>query len=252
VVELSSAAGVQDTTSVVVELIALGIDSKGSWGLHQSSLQSRLASRFDVSDGSDSNSSVTACVLTSSIFGSVWILGLVADSVVLSIGNGISLHSTIAAVPLGLAVNDLLLSKVNNLSSLEVVSSFDNSSSREGPARSALSLVFDWSKSDSSPVNRGINFDVLLIELLLDVLNVAWEADLSLEVLLLLISHVREHVVANSEGSVLAVELLDELVSSLEVIKSEHEFLFGGVGFSVSDNVFVESLLNFFNSVDLS
>jgi len=180
--------------------------------------------------------------LASLVSSVVWVLSLSADSVALSIRNGISLHTSIATVVQGLAINDLLLRKRKKFSRVEEVSSLNNSNSREGPAGSTVSLVLDLiDGSLLSPVNRGGDSSDEFWNFLIIGLIVGLGALSSSEDGLLGFGHIRELVVSHGEQSVLGVVFVDLSIDSGEVGKSEFVLLLGAIRLSVSGNVVDES-----------
>lgn len=106
-------------------------------------------------------------------------------------------------------------------------------------------MVFHWVNSSlGSPVDRvskscvvDLDYGCILWELL-------WSL-VSKDLLVLIVSPGREHVVANGEGVLwIGVDFSDLGVLLLEKFESEVVFFFGSVGFSVLCNVLDEGFLD--------
>lgn len=134
------------------------INGNRDWVVSNGVLKSSFRSRGNISvvgDGGTNVGSVEFAGVWSC--SSVWVGFFGINSVV---GNDVLeglIHQTTIATHVALssgAVNQVLFGEGDELFSLQEVDSFDGSSGGEGPARTALSLVFDWGDSSFlSPVD---------------------------------------------------------------------------------------------------
>ena len=169
-----------------------------------------------------------------------------------SVDEGVWLPSSLASVWSSVAINELLFGEGKKSSSLNEVSSFNGSSSWECPAWSALSLIFNWVDcSLGSPVDWSWNIISWKNS------NVGWFFHLgsvSQHFFPFSISVVSEVVDSNFWGGVSWVSI-DGSKSLFELSRSEFEFGFGSIWFSVfgnKSNEFVISLSELLSKEELS
>jgi len=135
VIELSSALWVvHDSGFVSLERISVSFNGDGGWSFSNGShkLFWRLSNNSAVR--SDFNTSGDTLVLACSVFTNVWIIGLNCLSVYFNIVEGKSLETSLATMGNFIAVNKLLLREAEKISVLDLLVSFNSSSSRESPA----------------------------------------------------------------------------------------------------------------------
>jgi len=228
-----------DTTRIELEGLLGGIDGDGRWtNLPDGGEEGGLGSRWDVLEAGDSGTLVGSVVLASvRSSGGVRVRGLSVNSVVRDdVLESLVHKSTIATlISLGSrAVNQVLLRERDERTLLDFPGSLHRSRGREGPARSTLALVLNWSNGSlGSPVDGGRRLGVDLLDGesrgksgggVRDAGNV----HAIVACAELFAGHVRELVVSNSESSALW-EGLNELVVGTEDFESPVVFLLGGV-----------------------
>ena len=161
VIESSAAVGVvEDTVTVHLEAELVSFDENGEWllgktGLHLVDIACGHTVALADCDGSVRERIVFASWNLASA-GDVWVDRLkISISCVLVISVSPVRISTIAAhVELGSARDELLFGERFQSSSGDEVSTFEDTSGGERPARSALSLILNWGDTTkSSPVN---------------------------------------------------------------------------------------------------
>jgi len=134
VVKLGSAlGGVEDTRSVRLEGRSVGLNGDGSWTKGNSGLELGGAVWLDAGVGSNTDDTV-GLSLAVSVSSGVWVLGLDLLLGLLEVFPSPLLPSTGAAIRLGVTVNELLLSKLDELTGLDLVVSLKGSGGRESPA----------------------------------------------------------------------------------------------------------------------
>jgi hypothetical protein len=158
VVQLGTASGSSDNTGLILlEGGLVGLNSNGDRTLVQSSLKLGAIHMLDIMISGGTNNTLRFRVLASEKamrLGNVRIIRLGLKRVGFSIRESSVHHTTVAAHVQPRAVNKLLLRKRNELTGLDLMSTFERSSSGERPARTALSLVLNWGNSTlSDPVD---------------------------------------------------------------------------------------------------
>ena len=135
VVEVGSAVwGVQNTTRVSLEDELVGLNGNGGWSLGDGGLELVDRVGWDVSVGLHVNLTLVLGVLARSVSGGVDVIRLEVLGILLSVVEGGMLPSSIATIGDGVAVNELLLGEVEELSGGDEVSSLDGAGGGEGPA----------------------------------------------------------------------------------------------------------------------
>ena len=115
----------------------VGLDGDRHWLLVDGSLELRDGSGWDVGVVLNLNLSLGLVILARSRdtgSGGVWVITLELLEVGLEVSEGMGLPSTIASVRGGVAGDDLLLGKGEELSGLEEVSTLNGASGGESPA----------------------------------------------------------------------------------------------------------------------
>jgi len=244
VVEGGSALGrVEDSSSVHLEDSGVGLNGHGHGSGSDGSLELVDGLGLNLGVGLDVNLSLGGGGLAALGSGSVGVVRLELLSVLLGVGEGVGLPSTVASVGSGVAVDELLLGEGEELSGLDEVVSLDGGGGREGPAGSALSLVLHGvDGSLGSPVD-GVG-EVLGVEdgglgELKGGGGLVSEESLVLEV-----GHGGELVVSDGEGVLGGVDLLDLLVLLGELLESEVVLLGGSEGESELGDVLDEVLVS--------
>jgi len=181
-------------------------------------------------------------VLASSVLWNIWVISLGLHWVSLRVSDGETHESSIASELEVIAIDELCLGESNKFSCGHKVSSLEGSSGREGPARSALSLVLDIGDGSSSdPVN--LISKVGGVELsLFESLEGLWLE--SIHSLHLLLGVVHEHINAHGGGLAISGVVLLDLSQLLgELVESELVFGLSSIGLSVLGNEMHELLL---------
>jgi len=135
VVELGSAlGGVEDTRGVRLEDGSVGLNGDGSWSKSNSGLELGGAVWLDVGVGSNTDDTFGGLSLAASVSGGVGVLRLKLLLGLLEVFPSPLLPSTGAAMGLSVTVNELLLSKLDELTGLDLVVSLKGGGGRESPA----------------------------------------------------------------------------------------------------------------------
>ena len=112
----------------------VGLNGDSNWGSSDGSLKGINGFWGDGLVSLDINLSGVLGGNASSINSLVDVIGLKVLSLLLGVLEGIFLPSTVATVGSGIAINELLLSKREEVSSGEEMSTFNSSGGRESPA----------------------------------------------------------------------------------------------------------------------
>jgi len=136
VIELLTATGGDDTTSVGLEDGLIGFDGNGDWGVGDGSLELGGGTLLDILVTVDLTDTLGGVVLASTLSGSVWVLSLGFESVLLDVFEGVVHKTTVAThVTVGTgAVNELLLGVGLESTGLDEHSTFDGTGGGERPA----------------------------------------------------------------------------------------------------------------------
>jgi len=137
VVNVGTATGGKNTTLVVVESTAIGINGNSDGLLGNSRLKLRWAVVGDIAEALDTNLTSGAAVLARAIATSVFVVRLELDVVALGVFEGSLLKTTVATSIIFVAVNELLLREGKKLASSDLVSTFHGTSRGERPAGTA-------------------------------------------------------------------------------------------------------------------
>lgn len=149
----------------------------------------------------------------------------------LEVGETSGLGATVATVRFGVAIDELLLGELDELSVGNLVGTFEGGDSVEGPAGTAGGLVLDGVNSTSgSPVNGSVGL-LIGVSKGLNILFVII-LDLTLVVLELFFVQVRELVVSHMEGILDGFSSLHGLLGFPEVVESV--FVLSKVGVRLS------------------
>ena len=132
--------GVDDSLSITVEW-SLGGDRDGSWSLSNGSLEGRDGVWLDSVGADRFDLTVGFAVFAGSSLGGVLVVALVFLVVTVQVFETSMGGTTVTSVGLGVAINKLLLGEVQELSTLDFMTTFHRGSGRESPAGSAMTLV---------------------------------------------------------------------------------------------------------------
>jgi len=231
VVELGTAvSGVEDTTGVHLESHLIGLNGDRDGGLVNGSLKLGDGVGGDVGVGSNLDLLERLGALAGTGLaraGGIRVVRLKLLRVGLKVLEGVVLPATLAAVGGRVARDNLLLGKGEELTGLEEVGTLKSAGGGESPAGTALSLVLDGVNGTlGSPVDLSRVLGVIEDDNVLGLVGL----DLGTEELLVLLMGPGRHVVvANSEGGLLGVDLLDLSILDSELLKSELVLLGGTV-----------------------
>ena len=248
VVELGTAGGASDdTTGVALEGHSVGLDGNRDGLLGNGSLEGGTGSiggnvsEVLDSDGATGLHGLVAGTGSTSARG-VRVGGLLNHRGGLGVLEGVVHKTTIAAVVLLGALNELLLGERNKLAGGEEVSTLEGTGGGESPAGTTLSLVLDRGDGTlGDPVDLVSEIGGVELGNLVGLLEVS---SVAVHGTSLLRGVVGELVDTNSPGvAVLGVVLLNELEVLLEVVESVSELAMGGVLSVVLGNESVEGLL---------
>ena len=109
---LSALGGGNNTTSVHLEDVGIGLNGNGDWSLSESSLKLGSRSNGNILESGNLTNSLGGNVLAGSISGGVTVVGLSLEWVLLDVSKSKVHETTIATIvtPLTIgAVNELLL-----------------------------------------------------------------------------------------------------------------------------------------------
>lgn len=170
-VELGSAHGREDTGLVMLERGLVGFDGNRDGTLSDGGSHLGVAVRSDILEsGDDTNIVLLLGVVANSVSHLVWVVGFRIETAVLDdVLEGV-VHETAIATLVSFgsgAIHELLFRETVGSSwhgsGGDLDASFGGSSCGERPARSALSLVLDWSDSSlGAPVNTvGLSVEVV-------------------------------------------------------------------------------------------
>jgi len=246
VVKRGTAGGaVEDTTGVHLEDVLVGLDGDGDGGLVNGSLElgDGVSGNVGVAGNLDLLEGLVGLAGTSLAgAGGVGVVRLELLSVGLEVVEGVALPATVATVGGLVARDNLLLREGEEGASLEEVSTLDGAGGGESPAGTASSLVLDGVNGTlGSPVD-GVG-EVGGIELN-NVLGLVVLALVAEELLVLVVSPGGHVVVADGEGVLLGVDLLDLSILDGELLKSELVLLGGTEGDAVLVEMGLEVLLD--------
>lgn len=233
VVEVGTARGIiEDTRGVHLEDHSVGLDGDGGGGLGDGSLKLVLRVGGDVGVGGNLDLLLGGDGLAGTgdtRAGGVRVVRLELLRVLLKVVEGVGLPATVATIGGLVARDNLLLGEGEELAGLEEVSTLDGAGGGEGPAGTASGLVLDGVDGTlGSPVDlSGEIGGVENLHVLDGVVLGALEAE---ELLVLLMGPGGELVVAELEGVLSGVDLLDLLVLDGELLKSELVLLGGAEG----------------------
>jgi len=147
-----------NSRAVELEVGVAGVHGNGDWAEVDLLLQVALVSLLDVGERLQSGSDIGSTEVARSILGSVGIAALSVNSSVLDdVLHGVGHETSVASLVSirSRAIHQVLLRERDELSGREEVSTLSGASGREGPARSALTLILDRSDSSlGSPVQR--------------------------------------------------------------------------------------------------
>jgi hypothetical protein len=129
-------ATLHDTTVVKLEHDTGGINSNGDWSLVEGSLEGGTGRGLNINEGGNLDLLLGLVGGALAISTSVGIVRLGFEAIVFNVLEGIIHETTIATLVAlsGGAVNELLLRKRDELSSLDLVGTLKGSSGGEGPA----------------------------------------------------------------------------------------------------------------------
>mmetsp|Transcript_32513 Transcript_32513/g.58208 ORF Transcript_32513/g.58208 Transcript_32513/m.58208 type:complete len:347 (+) Transcript_32513:127-1167(+) len=143
VVELSAAGRVQDAASVKLKRTLIGLDGDAHRLLCHRLHESALAVCRNILEAVDADDvAILFSPVAAASSGMVRVVRLSVETAVTdNVLERIVHEAALAAVVTGVAVHELLLAQGDHLTSHDLVSTLDGPGSREGPARTALSLV---------------------------------------------------------------------------------------------------------------
>ena len=241
VVEVLSASGGDDTTSVALEDELVGLDGNGDWSLGDGSLElgGRLGDVLEASDLTNTLGFVVLALSSHASTGGVWVIALELKWVGLDVLEGVVHKTTVAALVNHVAVDELLLGEGLELAGGKEFSTLDGTGGGESPAGTALTLVLNWGDGTLGDPVDGVGEVGLIKDG--DVLSTLELVLVTEESLVLRWGPVR-HVVDTDGGhtSVLGVVVLDLGEGLGELSLSELELGSGSVGFTVLSNVLDE------------
>jgi hypothetical protein len=237
VVKGGSADTAEDTGFVELETRLVGLNGDGDGFDIRGGAESALSvSDVLVARDLGVSGSSAGSLLASAILASVRVSGFSAETVGLSVLEGVVHQTTVAAqVAIGTrAVNELLLRERSEVALVDGDGALHRTSGREGPAGSALTLVLDTSDGAlRNPVEsaRGVSTNTLSQSVQGDGLEFS-AAELGfvaeVDVLEFALGEVSEFVQFNSPGVVASVVFLNKVIVGLEGVEAEEELL-GGV-----------------------
>lgn len=241
---------VHNTSSVSSEVWVSSSNGDRNWALVDSGNELVNRSGWHLMDGGDVDLSRELGGSASLVRGLIWIVALKNLSVLLNVLHTILGKTTLATVADVIAVNELLLSELDEVSGLNSVMTLNVGSGSERPARSAHSLVLNWVDcSLLSPV------DGSSVVSSWELGEFAWLVELVLfshHSLEFVVGHGGEHVMADGEGVFWV--LVDEVILSivlLENVQSVFVLLLGVEGETVLSNVLNELLLNLWSLMSM-
>ena len=123
-----------DSSIIELPLQARGIDRDASWLGSNSSLQLGRALLWDAGKVGDRDDLFVLLDMTFFSLANIWVSLLELKGVLFSVLESPRLQTTIAALGLSIAVNQLLLRELVKLSSLEEMSGLNGSNGGESPA----------------------------------------------------------------------------------------------------------------------
>jgi hypothetical protein len=143
-----------DTTLVVVEVVIHSVDTNSDGTLLEESLQT-IGGWKSWSEGSGMNLTLGSVIFAGSrVFGVVRIVSFKLEGVT---HGGDPSHEWVTSMAAHInvgAIYELLLGERQKLSGFDLVCTFERASGAEGPARSAMALIFDGGDSAlGSPVD---------------------------------------------------------------------------------------------------
>jgi len=146
VVQLGSAPGVVEYTRFVhLECWFVGFDGNGDWVLADGGNKGVFVHFRDVDVAGDGDRVLAGWGRALSVNSLVWEFGVGADTTVLDDEVECVVHqTTLAAVVDFVAVYQVLFGQGDQVSGGDLVCTFDGTGGGEGPAGTALALVFDW------------------------------------------------------------------------------------------------------------
>jgi hypothetical protein len=231
VIELSTAGGViEDTTSVHLEGHLVSLNGDGDGGESDGSLKLGNGIGLDVAVGSNLDlleGSGGRAGTGGASAGGIRVVSLKLLRVSLEVLEGMGLPATVATIGSGIARDNLLLGKGEELTGLEEVGTLKSAGGGESPAGTALSLVLDGVNGTlGSPVDGIGELGVIEDDNVLGVVLLTLEAE---ELLVLLMSPGGHVVVGDGEGVLSGVDLLDLGILDGVLLKSELVLLGGTV-----------------------
>jgi len=139
---VSALGSVENTSSVVLPWLSIAADGE------RHGTKSRIHGSFVTSDGDDlvdvDGRRASARCATSVTCG-VWVAAFSVEAVGLDPAESLTRVTSVASSISTIAVDDFLRSSIRDTSSSDEVGGFGFFSGREGPARTTLTLVLDWS-----------------------------------------------------------------------------------------------------------
>lgn len=231
VVEVGTAgSAIEDTTGVHLEDGLVGLDGDGGGGLLDGSLELGDGVGLDVGVGGNLNLLLGGDGLAGTggaSAGSVGVVRLELLSVGLEVVEGVALPATVAAVRGLVAGDDLLLGEGEELTGLEEVGTLNGAGGGESPAGTASGLVLDGVNGTlGSPVDGIGELGVIEDDNVLGLVQLTLVAE---DLLVLVVGPGGHEVVADGEGGLLSVDLLDLSILDGELLKSELVLLGGTV-----------------------
>lgn len=206
---------VEDSTRVLREEGLVGFNRDGDDSLGDSGLHLVGGELGNLEEASGLNASLLVLVVFAGTNGSGVAVGVLPNGeVALQVLEGIVHVAAFTTVVWILAVDELLLGKLDELASLFGVCGLDRGHGGEGPARSALLLVLDGvNHVVHPPVDKVVGDFSEVADLTKHFVVTAKETTV---LSLLFLSHGGELVVSESEGGTRLVVELDEGIHLLE------------------------------------
>jgi len=144
VVKGSTAVLDDDTGLVELEDILISLDGDGNGGVDEGSLELIRGLGSDHGVSTSELEGLGGIVLARAILSSVGIVRFLFDTLLGNISNSSVSQTTVATlVDVSVAINELLFSEGEELAVVDEVETFEDTGSRERPARTAVSLVLD-------------------------------------------------------------------------------------------------------------
>jgi len=141
--------------------------------------------------------------------------------------EGLVLPSTVASVAGGIASDELLLRERLEGAVSDLVGTFHGTSGREGPARSALSLILDWGDGTSGNPVDGVLSNLVLSLKVVELGHVG-VGSVGEDALVFLVGPVTHVVVGHGVGGLGVLLVGDDVKLLLEEVSHSHLELLNG------------------------